>query len=157
LPNYCGARKIERVHEEVAIQSKDRENLLALLKEQQNKLGYVPEEFMIELTKSLDMSLSDIYGVATFYSFLSTKPQGRNVIRICKSIPCFLKKCQTIIETIEREIGIKPGETTPDGKFSLQLANCIGACDKAPAMMVNYDIHVDLTPEKISQILKEYK
>jgi len=112
---------------------------------------------MIELAKSLDMSLSDVYGVATFYSFLSTKPQGRNVIRICKSIPCFLKNCQTIIETVEGEIGIKPGETTPDGKFSFQLANCIGACDKAPAMMVNYDVHVDLTPEKISQILKEYK
>ena len=157
MPNYRGAQKIERVHEEVTIQSKQRENLLALLKEQQNKLGYVPEEFMIGLAKSLDMSLSDVYGVATFYSFLSTKPQGRNVIRICKSIPCFLKNCQTIIETIEREIGIKPGETTPDGKFSLQLANCIGACDRAPAMMVNYDVHVDLTPEKISKILKEYK
>ena len=105
----------------------------------------------------MDMSISDVYGVATFYSFLSIKPQGRNIIRICKSIPCFLKNYQTVIETIEREIGIKPGETTPDGKFSLQLTNCIGACDKAPAMMVNDDVHVDLTPGKISQILKEYK
>jgi len=157
LPDYRGARKIERVREEVTIQGKERENLLALLKEAQNKFSYVPEEFMIELAKSLDMSLSDVYGVATFYSFLSTKPQGRNVIRICKSIPCFLKNCQTIIETVEGEIGIKPGETTPDGKFSFQLANCIGACDKAPAMMVNYDVHVDLTPKKISKILKEYK
>ena len=146
-----------RVSEEIDTQGKERENLLALLKEAQNKFGYVPEEFMSELAESLDMSLSDVYGVATFYSFLSTKPQGRNVIRICKSIPCFLKSSQTIIESVERETGLKPGETTPDGKFSLQLANCIGACDKAPAMLVNYDVHVDLTPEKISQILKAYK
>ena len=145
-----------RVSEEIDTQGKERENLLALLKEAQNKFGYVPEEFMSELAESLDMSLSDVYGVATFYSFLSTKPQGRNIIRICKSIPCFLQNCQTIIKTVEKEIGIKPGETTPDGKFSVQLANCIGACDKAPAMMVNYDVHTDLTPEKISQILKEY-
>ncbi len=148
---------MERVGEEITVQSKDRGNLLSLLNEAQSKFGYVPEEFMSELAESLDMSLSDVYGVATFYSFLSAKPQGRHVIRICKSIPCFLKSSQTIIETVERETGLKPGETTPDGKFSLQLANCIGACDKAPAMMVNYDVHVDLTPEKIAQILKAYK
>ena len=146
-----------RVGEEITVQNKDRGNLLSLLNEAQSKFGYVPEEFMSELAESLDMSLSDVYGVATFYSFLSTKPQGRNVIRICKSIPCFLKSSQTIIETVERATGLKPGETTPDGKFSLQLANCIGACDKAPAMMVNYDVHVDLTPEKIAKILKAYK
>lgn len=146
-----------RVGEEITVQDKDRGDLLSLLNEAQSKFGYVPEEFMSELAESLGMSLSDVYGVATFYSFLSTKPQGRNVIRICKSIPCFLKSSQTIIETVERETGLKPGETTPDGKFSLQLANCIGACDKAPAMMVNYDVHVDLTPEKIAQILKAYK
>ncbi len=148
---------MERVGGEITVQDKNRGNLLSLLNEAQSKFGYVPEEFMSELAESLDMSLSDVYGVATFYSFLSTKPQGRNVIRICKSIPCFLKSSQTIIETVERETGLKPGETTPDGKFSLQLANCIGACDKAPAMMVNYDVHVDLTPEKIAQILKAYK
>jgi len=148
---------MERVQEETTIQSKERENLLTLLKKAQSKFGYLPAEFMIKLAESLDMPVSNVYGVATFYSFLSTKPQGRNIIRICKSIPCYLKNYQTIMKTIEREIKIKPGETTPDGKFSLQLTNCIGACDKAPAMMVNDDVHVNLTPEKISQILKEYK
>ncbi len=111
----------------------------------------------VEVAESLGLSVSDVYGVATFYSFLSTRPRGRNVIRICKSLPCFLENNQPIIETVEREIGIKPGETTPDGKFSFELTNCIGACDKAPAMMINDDVHVDLTPEKIAQILKAYK
>ena len=141
----------------IPTRSEDRENLLILLVEAQNKFGYLSEELIAELTESVDMSISDVYGVATFYSFLSTKPLGRNVIRICKSLPCFLKNSQTIIESVAKEIGIKPGETTHDGRFSFQLTNCVGACDKAPAMMINNDVHVDLTPKKISQILKEYK
>ncbi len=143
--------------EGITIQRKGQENLLVLLKEAQDKFGYVPEEIMVELAESLDIPINEVYGVASFYSFLSTKPLGRNVIRICQSLPCYLKHCHTVIESVEKEIGIKPGETTPDGKFSFQLTNCIGACDKAPVMMINNDVHVDLTPEKISQILKEYK
>jgi NADH-quinone oxidoreductase subunit E len=137
--------------------NKGQEELLVLLQKAQNELGYLSEESMAELAKSLDLSISDVYGVATFYSFLSAKPLGRNIIRICKSIPCYLKNCQIIIDTVEKEIGIKPGETTPDGKFSFQLTNCIGACDKAPAMMINNDVYVNLTPSKISEILKAYK
>ena len=141
----------------IPTQEKRQEDLLILLEEAQNKFGYLPEELMAELAKSLDMSISDVYGVATFYSFLSTKPQGRNVIRICKCLPCLLKNAQTIIESVERETGIKPGETAPDGKFSFELTNCIGACDEAPAMMLNNEVHVNLTPGKISQILKACK
>ena len=135
-------------------QDKGQEDLLELLKEAQNRSGYLSEKTIVKIAKSLDIPISDVYGVATFYSFLSTKPQGRNVIRVCKSLPCFLKNSQTIIKSVEEELGIKPGETTPDGKFSFQLTNCIGACDKAPAMLINNDVHVDLTPGKISRILK---
>jgi len=141
----------------ISTRHKGQEDLLVLLKEAQNAFGYVPEETIAELAESLEIPINDVYGVASFYSFLSTKPLGRNVIRICKSLPCYLKHCQTIIESVAKEIGIKPGETTPDGRFSFQLTNCIGACDKAPAMMINNDVHTDLTPEKISQILKTYK
>ena len=143
--------------EMIPIQGKGQEGLLILLAEAQSKFGYLTGELLIEVAKSLGLSISEVYGVATFYSFLSTKPQGRNVIRICKSLPCILKNSQTIIESVAREIGIKPGETTPDGKFSFQLTNCIGACDEAPAMMVNNDVHVALTPSKISQILRSCK
>jgi len=72
-------------------------------------------------------------------------------------VPCYLKKNHAIIETVEREIGIKPGETSPDSRFSFELTNCIGLCDRAPAMLVNSDVHVDLTPSKILQILQSYK
>ena len=141
----------------VSAQGKREEDLLILLEEAQDKLGFLPKEIITELAEALNMSVSDVYGVATFYSFLSTKPQGRNVIRICKSLPCFLKNALTIIESIEKTIGIKPGETTPDGKFSFTLTNCIGACDKAPAMLINNDVYGDLTPSKISQILESYE
>ena len=150
-------RKMDKIQEGTSFQGKDQENLLALLKRGQSKFGCVPDEFIAEAAQSLNITISKVYGVATFYSFLSTKPLGRNVIRICKSLPCYLKNSQMIIKSVEDNIGIKPGETTPDGKFSFQLTNCIGACDKAPAMMINGNVHVNLTPRKISQILKTYK
>ncbi len=148
---------MDKSQETAPIRGKGWDDLLVLLEEAQNKSGYLSGELLVEMATSLGLSVSDVYGVATFYSFLSAKPQGRNVIRICKSVPCFLKNCQTIIKSVEQAIVIRPGETTPDGRFSFQFTNCIGACDKAPTMMINDDVHVDLTPDKISQILKGYK
>ena len=130
---------------------------MALLEEEQGKSSYVSEEFLTEVASSLRLSISEVYGVATFYSFLSTKPQGRHIIRICKSVPCDLKNTQMVITSLEKELGIEPGETTSDGRFTLELTNCIGACDKAPAMLVNNDVYGNLSPDKIAQILKSYK
>lgn len=138
-------------------QRKWPEDLLIKLQELQGKFGYLSEEMMAELAESRNMPLNDIYGVVSFYSFLSTKPQGRNVIRVCKCLPCYLKGGDSMIESLTEELGIKVGETTTDGRFSLQLTNCIGLCDRAPAVMINDDPHVDLTPAKISQILKSYR
>lgn len=148
---------MNKSNEIISMQGKGQKDLLVLLKAAQNKFGYLPGECLIEIANSLGLSVSDVYGVATFYSFLSTKPLGSNVIRVCKSLPCSPDNSQTIIKAVEKEIGIKPGETTPDGKFSFQLTNCIGACDKAPAMMINTDVYVDLTPRKISRILRSRK
>lgn len=134
-----------------------RGELLVLLEAAQDKSAHISRETITELAESLDLSIGEVYGVASFYSFLSTKPQGRNIIRICKSLPCLLKHAQTIIDGVRKEIGILPGETTPDDKFSFELTNCIGACDKAPAMMVNSDVHGDLTPKKIAKVLQAYK
>ena len=141
----------------VAFQNEVSENLLVALKEAQAKFGYLSPALMIELARSLDVPVNEVYGVASFYSFLNIKPLGRNMIRICRSVPCYLKKNHAIVETVEREIGIKPGETSPDSRFSFELTNCIGLCDRAPAMLVNSDFHVDLTPSKILQILQNYK
>ena len=133
-----------------------RENLLGMLEVEQRKRGFVSRGAMVEMASKLGMPLSEVYGVATFYAFISVVPEGRNVIRICKSLPCYMRDGRMIIESIEKELGIGLGESTRDGKFSFELMNCLGACDQAPAMLVNDDVHGSLTPERISGILKSY-
>ena len=134
-----------------------REDLLSSLKHAQAEHGHLSREALEELSRSLGVPFSDVYGVASFYSFLSVKPLGRNVIRICRSVPCYLRDAQMIIDAVADELGIAPGETTQDGRFSIELVNCIGECDAAPAMLVNSDVHGDLTPAKISQVLRSYR
>ncbi len=133
------------------------EGLLVALKTMQDELGHLPESVIQDLSREFGVPVSDVYGVATFYSFLSTRPRGKNIIRICKSMPCYLKKYGTVVDAIARELGIKPGETTPDGRFSFELTNCIGLCDQAPAMLINNDAHVNLTPDKIARVLNRYQ
>ena len=131
------------------------EDVLVQLQTEQEKSGCVSEPFMEQLASDSGLSMSEVYGVATFYHFLTTKPQGQYIIRVCKSLPCYMKSSQFIIEAVKAKLSISPGETTPDGKFSLQITNCIGACDQAPAMLLNYDLHGNLTPEKIERLLDE--
>ena len=132
-------------------------SLLVLLGNAQLRYGCVPHVYIAELAQSFDVPVSEVYGVASFYSFLTTKPLGRNVIRVCKSLPCYLENSTMIIESLAETLGIKPGGTTDNGKFSLELTNCIGACDVAPAMLINSDVHGNLTPDKIADILRQYK
>jgi NADH-quinone oxidoreductase subunit E len=138
-------------------QGSGRDVLLRMIKEEQAKSGYISEDAIGNIAESLGQTVSDVYGVTTFYSFLSTKPLGRHVIRICKSVPCCLKDAETMIDWIGEELGIAPGETTPDGRFTFELTNCIGACDQAPAMMINDEVYGQLTREKISEILKSFE
>jgi NADH-quinone oxidoreductase subunit E len=145
------------IQPEISLTGRERENLLGKLKEVQNELGYVPKEFMAQTARSLGLPIGEVYGVTTFYSFLSTRPLGRYVIRICKSIPCWMKNAEMIIDSVAQEIGITPGQTTADGKFSFELTNCIGACDLAPAMLVNHEVYGQMTPGKIAEILKACK
>lgn len=135
---------------------KGREKLLGMLETEQRKRGFVSRGAMAELASKVGMPLSEVYGVASFYAFISVNPTGQNVIRICKSLPCYMKDGRMIMESVRKELGIGPGESTRDGKFSFELTNCIGACDQAPAMLVNDDVHGGLTPERISGILKSY-
>ncbi|MBW2207759.1 MAG: NADH-quinone oxidoreductase subunit NuoE [Deltaproteobacteria bacterium] len=133
-----------------------RDQLLGMIKEEQEKAGHVSEGAMAGIAQTLQLPIGDVYGVTTFYSFLSTKPLGRHVIRICKSVPCFLQDGEMMAAAIEKELGIGPGETTANGRFTFELTNCIGACDQAPAMLVDDEVYGDLTPEKIGEILKSF-
>ncbi len=136
---------------------RDVEGLLSKIKEEQSLSGCVSEKFIAETASAFGISVSEVYGVTTFYSFLSTEPMGKHVIRICKSVPCILKNAEMIIESIGKELGIGPGETTADGRYTFELTNCIGSCDMAPAMLVDDDLHGNLTPEKIREILRSYE
>ncbi|MGD9210787.1 MAG: NAD(P)H-dependent oxidoreductase subunit E [Desulfobacteraceae bacterium] len=133
-----------------------RAELLTTLIEEKQRSGRITPGAIEKIAKSMDLSVGDVYGVASFYAFLTTKPKGKNVIRICKSLPCYMKHAQLIIDAVKEQIGIEPGEITADGKFSFELTNCIGACDQAPAMLINDQLYGNLTPDKISSILKSY-
>ncbi len=136
--------------------AKERKSLLSMIKGEQETAGFVSDAAISGMAESLSLPVSDVYGVATIYSFVSTSALGRHVIRICKSVPCHLQDAEMIIKAIEETLSISPGETTNDGRFSFELTNCIGACDQAPAMLVDDEVHGHLTPEKISEILRSY-
>lgn len=131
-------------------------NVLCGLQRAQADTGYLTEAQIAEIAADLKIAESDVYGVATFYSFLSVRPLGRHIIRVCRSLPCHLRQATAFIHDLSAELGIKPGETTADGRFSLLLTNCIGACDQAPAMLVDDDVYGNLTRRKIRSILKKY-
>ena len=139
-----------------AISREQKKNILVRLKEVQRN-GYVSPENIADIAKSLNASVSEVYGVATFYSFLSVKPVGKNVVRVCQSLPCHIKNGEAVQEKISDVLGIKPGETTADGMFTLVLTNCIGACDVGPAMLVNDDVHGNLTPDNVAGIIDSYR
>lgn len=154
MDNAQEERKQASLPMQMHIQDRQRANLLPVLNKAQANLHCVSQGVVTDAAQSMNLSISDVYGVATFYSYLSTRPTGEFVIRICKSLPCYLANSQMILHSLEEQLGIKPGETTPDGLFSLELVNCIGACDQAPAMLINDEVHGKLTPKKISKILK---
>ena len=144
------------VQESVKRHGTSREHLLPILQDVARETGFLSEEAMSLVAKALDISRADVYGVATFYSFIDTKPRGINVIRICKTISCYMQQKDAIIRSIEEKLRIKMGESTPDGKFTLVPTNCIGQCHEGPAMLINDDVYTKLTPEKAISIIEKY-
>jgi NADH-quinone oxidoreductase subunit E len=133
-----------------------RESLMPILQEIVQKHNYLTDEAMVEVARELDISAAEVYGTASFYTFLDTQVKGKYVIRVCKTITCSMKGKGDIIHTIEEMLKIKVGETTTDKQFSLIETNCIGWCHKAPAILINEMPYTELTPEKVSEIIKSY-
>ena len=119
--------------------------------------NYLPEEAVRQLAEGLRIPVNQVFGVATFYTMFSVRPQGENIIRVCESPPCHLMGAQSIIEIVEDELGIQVGETTSDKRFTLELTSCIGVCDVAPAMMINAEVYGNLTRDKIVEVLKKFR
>ena len=133
-----------------------RDSLLPILQGIVAKHNYLTDEAMVEVAKELDISAAEVYGTASFYTFLDTSVRGKYVIRVCKTITCSMKGKSDVIHTIEDMLKIKVGETTSDNLFSLIETNCIGWCHKAPAMLINDLPYTELTTEKVAEIIKGY-
>ena len=133
-----------------------RSQLLPDLKAGQQQNGHLSQQVMTGVAGRLGLPLNEVYGVATFYAFLPVAPAGKYIIRVCRCLPCDLKDGQAIVNNLQQQLGIAPGQVTPDGKFSLELVSCIGACDQAPAMLINDKLYGNLKPQGIAEILKSY-
>jgi len=132
-------------------------NLIEALQGVQARLGYLPREALSAISRRARIPLSRICGVVTFYAQFYTEPRGRHTIRCCRGTACHVKGAQRVIATLERELGISEGETTPDMLFYLETVACLGTCFLAPAMMIDDQYYGVLTPQKIERILRSYR
>lgn len=137
------------------IYGKDRSALLPILQELEKRYNHIPDYAQQEIAKVLSLHPVEVHSVISFYSFLNRKPQGKNMIRICRTVSCDMAGKDTMIKAVERELQIKVGQTTPDRKFTLDYTNCLGMCDQGPAMLVNDKVFTKLTAEKAVAILEE--
>jgi NADH-quinone oxidoreductase subunit E len=134
----------------------DRSSLIPLLQDIQDKYNFLPEYELKEISEFLEMPLSRVYGVATFYNQFRLNPLGENVIKVCRGTACHVKNSANILFNLETTLKAKAGETTKDKKFTIEVVNCIGACSIAPVMTVNSDYHGRISVKDIPKILKGY-
>lgn len=146
-----------KVQEIVAQYSNKQGGIIEAYHAIQKEYNYLPKEAITEVAKTFGVSESQAYGVATFYSYLSVEPRGKYIIRMCESAPCHVAGADEVIKAIERQLGIKVGETTADGKFTLELTECIGQCQATPVITVNSEPIFDVTPQKVPEILSALK
>ena len=135
----------------------DKSNLIQILNEVQEKFGYVPTIAQEEIAKYLGIEVAEVYGVVTFYSRFTLKPKGKYAISVCMGTACFVKGGEQILERVKQKLGIEEGQTTEDGKFSIDATRCIGACGLAPVFTVNEEVYGKATPQKVDEVIKEYQ
>lgn len=133
-----------------------RESLLPIMQNIVSKKSFLSEKDMVDIAKELDLSAAEVFGTASFYSFIDIEPRGEYVIRVCKTITCDMKGKKQIIKTIEDLLKIKLGETTSNKKFSLLATNCLGWCHKGPTMIINDEVYTELDTEKTKKIIMSY-
>ena len=136
---------------------KDRSSLIPLLQATQGHYGYLPEEVMRKIAIYLNIPLSRVYGVATFYAQFRFKPLGKYVIKVCHGTACHVNGAVNIAEAIKDEVGVEEGNTTEDGLITLERVACLGCCSLAPVMMINEKVFGKLTIEKVRKIIKQLK
>jgi NADH:ubiquinone oxidoreductase subunit E len=145
-----------RIVELADLHGRTRESLLPMLQGVVEFENYLSQRSMLEIAGELNLPAAEVFGTATFYSFLEHRKMGRFTIRVCKTISCSMKGKNQVLLAIKEMLKIEMGQTTPDGRFSLVETNCLGWCHKAPAMVINHEVYTELTPERVREILGEY-
>jgi len=148
--------KMEKL-EHILLEHKDQQGaLVPVLHETQELFGYIPEEAQKRISEFLNIPMAEIFGVATFYSRFTLKPRGKNTISVCLGTACYVKNSQGVLDRLKEELKVEAGDTTEDGKFTLEATRCLGCCGLAPVMMINEEVYGKLVPDDISEILKKY-
>jgi NADH:ubiquinone oxidoreductase subunit E len=133
-----------------------KDNLVQVLHIAQEIFGYLPKELQEFISKKMDMPLSTVFGVITFYSYFSTKPKGKNVIKICLGTACYVKGAQKLVDRVSELLDLPVGGITKECEFSLEVMRCVGACGLAPVMLINDDVYGNVNPEDIDGIIAKY-
>lgn len=149
--------KFEKLAQVIQDHKEQKGALMPVLQEAQNIFGCVSEDVQKVIAEGLGVTLSEVYGVATFYSQFSLQPKGEYVCGVCLGTACYVKGSQAVLDKLCEELEINAGDTTKDGKFTVQATRCLGACGLAPVMMINDDVFGRLTPAEIPGILEKYK
>lgn len=131
--------------------------LIMILHRAQEIFGYLPEDVQTIVAKELNLPLAEVYGVTTFYSYFSLKPRGKYRIAVCLGTACYVRGAAELVSAIEKQLNIKVNDTTSDGRFTLEVSRCIGACGLAPVLTVNEDVYGRLSPDKVPEILAKYE
>ncbi|MCX6091198.1 MAG: NADH-quinone oxidoreductase subunit NuoE [Candidatus Atribacteria bacterium] len=150
--------EVYREVESIILANRDEKTpLLSVLQGISQVYGYLPRDVMEYVSRKLNIPSSKVFGVATFYSFFETRPVGKYMIRICQNAPCHVLGASNILRILKKELNIKEGETTKDGKFTLEVTSCLGVCGVAPAMMINETTYGNLNEERIREVLALYQ
>ena len=156
VPFHGTAEQEKALRELIAAHKEQQGALMPVLQGAQEIYGYLPIEVQQIIADGLNIPLSEVYGIATFYSLFTLNPKGQHRVSVCLGTACYVKNSQLILDKIEKILGCKSGSITPDGKFSLDATRCVGACGLAPVMMVDDDVYGRLTPDMVDDILKKY-
>jgi NADH-quinone oxidoreductase subunit E len=146
----------EKVGQVLAKYQHDKSALIDILQDTQSAIGYLPREALEEIQAGLDVPLSRVYSVATFFKAFSLTPRGRHLINVCMGTACHVRGADKVLEQMEKELGIKRGGNTKDLRFTLETVNCVGACALGPMVIIGEDYHGEMTPDKVSEVLKNY-
>ena len=129
--------------------------LIAVLHKAQSIFGYLPKEVQLHVSRLLDLPAAKVYGVVSFYSFFTEEPRGDHVINVCMGTACFVRGAEIILKEVESDLGVKAGQTTADGRFSIDALRCVGACGLAPVVMVDGKVYGRVKPGELGAIIKE--